>query len=350
MPSITVAMINSDCLNLKYFPVQQQEIELAIEGDTDPNTLQKLRDHISASVQHHRGVINKFIKDKAEEISKQKAKKQAEELTKKYSAELEKVLRSAAPKVQASASKFFLANNAIAAQIQLGTYKYTVKVLWTPVTMYLGLKLFGAGVATGGAGWVLAAKFWVDTIKDVGLWGKGIYDAYAAARVDLKQLQTAIDTIRKIKPPKKIENTHIDTLKIKAKAYSARILGFEMEAKEAAKHLDNLLNQQEKVKDAPKEAADKMAEIVKAQIKMVKNVNKMVEEGKRKVTSANDHATNAEKRAKNEWTTWLPALGKLYDFLSAGVDISQDLKNHYENAFTAAKYIGGIVVDKTTED
>jgi hypothetical protein len=60
-PGITVAVIDATFLDLKTFPVKQQEIQLKIDGDTDPNTLQRLRDQIVPSVQHHKQMINDFI-------------------------------------------------------------------------------------------------------------------------------------------------------------------------------------------------------------------------------------------------------------------------------------------------
>jgi hypothetical protein len=81
-PGITVAVIDATFLDLKTFPVKQQEIQLKIDGDTDPNTLQRLRDQIVPSVQHHKQVINDFIGKTAVAVAKAKTKEDAEKLAK----------------------------------------------------------------------------------------------------------------------------------------------------------------------------------------------------------------------------------------------------------------------------
>jgi hypothetical protein len=54
-----------------------------------------------------------------------------------------------------------------------------------------------------------------------------------------------------------------------------------------------------------------------------------------------------QKRAASEWSSWLPALGKLYEALSSVTDVkaAANIKSWSEAAFNTGKYFGGLKVD-----
>ena len=229
---ITVAMIDAKRLDLKTFPVKQQEIQLKIEGDTDSSTLQRLRDHILPSVQHHKQVINDFIGKTAEAVAKAKTKGEAEKIAHQGRDGLEKLLRSAVPKVQASAEKFFASDNATKQNYQVGKIKFWTVLAWVPVTLLVNALLFADD--GGGGGWFMALKGTIDLIKDIGTFLVDCKSSYEQHNVTLKQLTDAIAEVRKIKAPKKVEPADLDKLRLKHKAYGARVLGLQMQAKTAA--------------------------------------------------------------------------------------------------------------------
>lgn len=344
---ITVALIRKDNLKLPHLSVEQQEVQLKIEGDTDPSTLQRLRDHILPSVQHHMEVVNKYIATADQAIGKAKSKQDAERLGTKAKKDLELLVKSVEPKVKASAEKFFTTDNATKQAYANGRYKFWTVIAWVPVTFTIGA-LVGGG--SGPVGWALTIKSWVDLLKDAGSFLAGCLDAYQASQTDLKQLREVIAEVRKIKPPKKVEAAHLDKLKLKTKAYSARILGLEMEAKAAAKKLDAMLKAQGDTKGLPKEVLKAIETSVQNQIECVTSLNEAVDEGKKVVQSASDHIKNIEKKVTTttDWTSWLGTLGKIYEASSTLVDvtIAGNLRSWGEAAFGAAKYLGGLKVDQ----
>lgn len=347
---ITVAMIETKLLDLKTFPIKQQEVQLKIEGDTDPRTLQRLRDHILPSVQHHRKVVNEYIAKRAVEVSKAKSKKEAEQLVKKGHEVLEQMLQTAVPKVQASAEKFFQTDNEAIEKYQYqqgrGRIKFWALFSWAPVTIILSKTVFADNDP---AGWLMDLKGAIDTIKDIGTFMLECKTAYEESNATLEQVISAIAVIRKIKAPKKVEAGDIDKLKLKTKGYSARLLGLEMEAKKAAKLLDEILKSQEKLKGAPKSVLEQMEQNVSNQLDIVHQLNDTIEHGKKVLQSANDHIKNAEKRLKTEtdWTGWLGLLGNIYEAFSSGLDSGLGLssKKYADFAFNSGKYLGGIFVE-----
>lgn len=346
---ITVAMIDTKFLDLKTFPVKQQEIQLKIDGDTDPNTLQRLRDQIVPSVQHHKQVINEFIAKTAVAVSKAKTKEDAEKLAKQGQDGLEKLLRSAVPKVQAAAEKFFKTDNATKQLYSTGKIQFRTILAWVPVTLILNKLLFADDDPVG---WFMYIKSWVDFLKDAGTFLADCKAAYEQHYVTLKQLTDAIADVRKIKAPKKVEPAHLDTLKLKHKAYNARILGLQMQAKTAAKQLDDMLKSQAKMKDAPKPVMECVEQAVQNQIDMITQLNDTIDEGKKVLQSAEDHIKNAEKRVKtnttSDWAGWLDKWGKIYEACSSLIDTGLAAKagKLSEFAFNASKYFGGLKVDQ----
>lgn len=344
---ITVAMIDTKLLNLKTFPVKQQEIQLKIEGDTDSSTLQRLRDHILPSVAHHKQVINDYIAKTAVAVSKAKSKSEAETLVKNGRDGLEKLLLSAVPKVQASAEKFYKTDNDTKNLYSDGRIKFWTVLAWVPVTLTLAKSLFADDEPQG---WLMSIKGTIDLVKDIGTFLMDCKSAYEQYFVTLEQLTDAIALVRKIKAPKKVEASDLDKLKLKTKAYSARILGLEMQAKTAAKKLDEILKAQDKLKGAPKEVLARVEQTVSNQLDTVQKLNDTINHGKKVLQSANDHIKNAEKRLKTatDWSSWLGTLGTIYEAFSSGVDTGLGVTSgkYAESAFNTGKFLGGLFVDK----
>ena len=350
MPEVSVGMILSDNLKLKFFKVKQQEIILAIEGDTDPNTLQKLRDFIVQSVTAHRTAINDFIKNKNEAVGKAQPNKR-NALLKEANTGLKALLEKAEAKMQASADKFYRADEALKNKYTTGRIKLVTRLLWVPIT-WVADSIVEAVVGTvaGPVGWLLTLKGIADKVKDVATLAGEIKSAYEAKQVDAEKLKTAIADIRKIKPPATLTATQVDKLKIATKAFSARVLGLEMDVKKAATELDGLLKSLENAEPPEGVSLKPVEDLVTEQIENIQKLNEDIKEGKKLVQSATDVAKNAESKAEKDWKGYLGAVGKVYEAVSSMSDFVSDITNWGKAAADVTKYVAGLIVDAKAGD
>lgn len=350
MPEVSVAMILTDNLKLKAFKVQQEEIILNVEGDTDPNTLQKLRDHLVQSVSAHRTAVNDFIKKKNDEALKS-PKKDRKTMLSEANNGLKKLLENAETKMQASADKFYLADERTKSEYQAGRIKFFVRLAWVPIAWIADYMIESAieGVA-GPVGWIVWLKSTADKIKATVSMAQELISANEEKDKDQEKLKTAISKIRAIKPPKKLEAAQVDALKLATKTFSARVLGLEIEVKKAATQLDDLLKAMDQADPPEKGMLAVIEDVIKEQIEMIEKLNDAITEGKKLVQSATDIAKNAETRATSNWTSYLGAVNKVWDAVVGLADVGMQITSFSKAAQSALKTISGFIVDAKAGD
>jgi hypothetical protein len=106
MPDISFALILNENLKNKNLKIKQVESVIEVKGDLDPYQLQKIRDHVSDSVQARRKTINDLIAGKAKQAVAAKDGKQRKAIIAEVDAAIHKSAAAFDKKMQESITAF----------------------------------------------------------------------------------------------------------------------------------------------------------------------------------------------------------------------------------------------------
>jgi len=251
---ISFALVLSSNLKKPNTQMQQIEVVLEVTGDTDPLTLQKMRDVANKSFLKKRSGFNGIIAQTEKVLAQLKSKKTFESKLKGFHKEVDRRLKDIEKDLDKQVTAFCKKDAELAAIYKKTRNWFAVKATWDGSKIASAsmeaLAKGTAGALTGGLNMATlsAVKTCVDLARDIYKLGKEAADYHRDEAKQRKVIKAVLKKLTSLKPPKSVGKTAIDAVEEAFKPYPQKVLLQRQNAKETAKRLDKLLKQAELIK------------------------------------------------------------------------------------------------------
>jgi hypothetical protein len=347
--SIAFSLILNPNLELKEIALEQTEVVIDVNGDTDPLTHDMVRNYgpVNDCFQARRKNINDLITNSAKAIHNAKSKKQGETLLTEFNSKFKVQVSTFQTELQVRVEKFFKEDHQRKIAYLAGkiTFKiHAIGALGKAGLFLISLVSFAQGEPTGDSTQeiLLSWKDLIDLVKEGAAFATILFNLWKELSGQEERLKTALANIKKIKPPAPISESLADAVKIAIGAYNAKLLGIEMEAKQMAANLDKLLK---KIDSGKWEDEGTLKQV---EIKIDKNLheiirlNEALKHGRTLTASAQTQIKNVSARLKQDpktyWNTlveWYESFGEEWDKYAAYDDCTANLKKNMDDFSTA---------------
>ena len=349
MPEMSFALILSENLKNKNLKIKQVESVIQVKGDLDPYQLQKIRDHVSDSVQARRKTINDLIAVKARQAVAAKDAKQRKVIIAEVDAAIHKSAAAFDKKMQASITAFCDKDAELAQAAKLGRWSYWANTAWDLGSLLwngseVATETAGA-VASGGAAALLALKALFDLCLDFEKFCTTQADAWRGLDAQEKRLNTALDVIKKTKKGSPVAQSDVEKAESALAPLGPKIDVMEKSTRALAANLDKILKTQVEKKVTNKAAVKKINDAVDAAVTAVSAAGTAIAQKRKAQTSAKDSIRTAMTKAKSDPLSWVNWARKLYE----DYNDANDLATPTEGVVHAAKQLK-IVVSKALEE
>ncbi len=317
-----VAFVLTKNLKLPHFPVNQCTATFQVKGDTDPLTLQEMRDAIFPEFQKTQTKVNQFIEAQNLKISKlsvndRKAKKHLqlfeagnktiERLLAEFKTAADGQLEAYGRRQMAKAEKVASAPT----NTQWGV-KWLVSIGWSAYQGYKGVMDFASGESPLKI--LDGIKGFIDAAKDI----LGLVQKLLDQRADEKTVNARIRAALKTLGSKKVfTEGDVKSLEDLVSLYEAKVLAMEMSGKSLSAKVASAVTAIPAdgiTPEAAKQAEKALDEVLKELVKLQTAVKPAQEKLKKyKLTLG-----AAKQQAKKEPASWLTWAVKGYEFKEAG--------------------------------
>jgi chromosome segregation ATPase len=302
---ISFALVLDKNLKLENLKLKQIETVINVRGDTDPVTLQRMRDAVRDSFQDRRKNLNALIAKSEGNLAKIKNRKDRQKAAKVALQAIDKQVKGFEKNLNTRIVAFCREEEKKTAEFDAAQVKWGIATMWSAGAV---LKDTVTGIAALFASAALppASLALGKAIADLALDMKGLYqdlrDACKSEADVRKDISNAFKKLKAIKKPKPVPKSSVNQLDKSIQLHKAKLDEIEMRAKQIGARLNGFLKLSEKP-GLSKNGKKILRGAIDKRIKEIVKLNTDLKKGRSQYTSFLSKYKQAKKRqATDAWS------------------------------------------------
>jgi hypothetical protein len=307
---ISYNMIERANLELDFFPVDQAEVILQVKGDTDPLTLQMIRDAVFPDFKASQKKINEYVKSlngQIRSLSKNAMRLKGKKMVEGGNAKIESMLGDFKSDAQAAIVALEKEQKAKADKAEQSPSATEWAVSWTIAVLWSASKIpkaLGELFEGDPVGMAAAAKDFIEALGDLKELFTKLSNQFETADTAKTKVQTQL---KKMKTQKSISESDVKALEDSVDLFDAKVAGMEVQAKVLSKKINAA------IASIPDEVNEKAIEdaqkTLQGNLEAIVDLSSAIKKAQAHLKTYRLKLGQARQAAKKESKSWLDLAG-----------------------------------------